>query len=231
MKQSVFRTPLFLVLTLAVALGLTRCSSDNAGDIVVQAPLPYDEAALEPYISAATLSVHYGRHHAAYVKKANDLIRESGLTAKTHDALLHQIAGKAKHQALFDQAAQAWNHAFFWNCLKPEGGGLPPENLLKRIIDDFGSFEAFKASFIAAGQTVFGSGWVWLAQDGKRLVILTTSNADTPLAHGLNPLFTVDVWEHAYYLDYQNKRIDFVTAVIDHLADWNYAASLLDAAR
>lgn len=231
MKQSVFRTPLFLILTLVVALSLTRCSSDNARIIVVQAPLPYDEAALAPYISAETLSVHYGKHHAAYVKKANDLIRESGLTVKTHETLLRQISGKTKHQALFDQAAQAWNHAFFWNCLKPDGGGLPPEELLKRIIDDFGSFEAFKSSFIAAAQTVFGSGWVWLAQDGKRLVIQTTSNADTPLAHGLNPLFTVDVWEHAYYLDYQNKRIDFVTTVINHLADWNYAASLLDADR
>ncbi|GAB6097252.1 superoxide dismutase [Desulfatiferula olefinivorans] len=231
MKHSVFHPPLYRILTLVMSLCLFGCSADSTRDIVVQAPLPYDEAALEPHISSQTMALHYGIHHAGYVKKANALIRENGLSAKTPEALLEQIAGKAKHQPLFNQAAQAWNHDFFWKCLKPQGGGLPPEALLTRITDDFGSFENFKAEFIAAGQGVFGSGWIWLVQDRDRLAVLATSNADTPLVQGLTPLFAIDVWEHSYYLDYQNRRADFVRAVIEHLANWDHAAALLDSGR
>ena len=176
-------------------------------------------------ISARTLSFHYGKHHAAYVKQAALLLEKSGLDAETPEEVIEMTAGKEKHQDLFNQAAQAYNHDFFWKCLKPQGGGVPTGDLLKMIDSSFGNFDAFKEAFVAKAKGVFGSGWVFLVQDGDKLAILATANADTAIAHDLKPLLTVDVWEHSYYLDYQNKRTEYVEAVLNHLVNWDFVAS------
>jgi superoxide dismutase, Fe-Mn family len=206
---------------------LIHCGKAEEKKIFVQSPLPYAEEALEPYMSAMALHFHYGRHHAAYVAAANALMAETGVEASTPRQVIMKTAGNSHHQALFDNAAQAWNHDFFFRCLKP-GGGLPPAGELAEKIDAaFGSFGQFRTAFIDAATAVFGSGWTWLVLDGDQLRIVNTDNADTPLAHGLTPLFAIDVWEHAYYLDYQNRRKEFVKSVIDHLADWEFATTQL----
>lgn len=197
--------------------------------IFVQAPLPYPENALEPFISARTFSFHYGRHHKAYVDKAADLVKCTPWAGQPVEEVIRQSAGKPEFAALFNNAAQAWNHAFFWTCLKPGGGGMPSGPLADALAKAFGSVESFKKQFIEAAVGQFGSGWAWLVADGGTLKIEKTANADTPLAHGRRPLFTVDVWEHAYYLDYQNRRADFVQTVLDKLADWDGVARRLTA--
>ena len=209
-------------------LVISACSSKPPEPVFVQSPLAYAENALEPVMSAATLAFHYGRHHVAYVKQAGFLLEQSGLDAETPEDVIEETAGKEKYQDLFNQAAQAYNHDFFWKCLKPQGGGKPSGELLQRIEASFGSYEDFKKVFITRAKGVFGSGWVFLVEDGKDLAILTTANADTALAHDLKPLFAVDVWEHAYYLDYQNNRAEYVEAVLNHLANWDFVASELE---
>lgn len=194
---------------------------------ITQEKLPYGDDALEPHISAKTIGFHYGKHHATYVAKANDLLKGSDLEGKSAEEIIKATAGKSEKAAIFNNVAQAWNHAFFWKCLKPGGGGEPTGKLADMIKESFGSFDEFKKEFSAAAAGQFGSGWVWLVHDGGKLKVMKTANADTPLAHGITALFTVDVWEHAYYLDYQNKRPDFVQAVLDKLANWDFAASQL----
>lgn len=194
---------------------------------IVQESLPYAENALEPHISAKTMSFHYGKHHATYVNKANELLKGGDLEGKSPEEIIKAVSGQFDKAAVFNNVAQAWNHAFFWKCLKPGGGGTPGGKLAGMIKGSFGSFDAFKKEFVNAAVTQFGSGWVWLVQEGGKLNVMNTPNADTPLAHGITPLFTVDVWEHAYYLDYQNRRPDFVQAVLGNLADWEFAASQL----
>lgn len=184
-------------------------------------PLPYPEAALAPHISARTLSFHYGRHHAGYVAKLAGLV---GGTAY-EDSTLEEIVAGAGPGTLFDNAAQAWNHDFYWHSMSPDGGGDPGGALAGAVDRAFGSADAFKEEFAAAARAKFGSGWVWLAADGDGLHIDATDNADTPLAHGLTPLLTIDVWEHAYYLDYQNDRAAYVDAFIERLIDWESAAA------
>lgn len=206
-------------------LMISACSSKPPEQVFVQDPLPYAENALEPVISAKTLSFHYGKHHAGYVKQAAILLEQSGLDAETPEEVIVMTAGKEKYQDLFNQAAQAYNHDFFWKGLKPQGGGVPTGDLLKMIDSSFGNFGAFNEAFVAKAKGVFGSGWVFLVQDGDKLAILATSNADTAIAHDLKPLFTVDVWEHSYYLDYQNKRAEYVEAVLNHLVNWDFVAS------
>ncbi|MCG6910044.1 MAG: superoxide dismutase [Deltaproteobacteria bacterium] len=186
-------------------------------------PLPYAENALEPYMSAETLQYHYNHHYAAYVKAANRLTQERRFRGKTPEEVLVETGKKRADAAVFNQVGQAWNHAFYWQCLKPKGGGEPGGRLAERIARDFGSYKKFKKAFTEAAGAVFGSGWVWLALDGDRLKIMGTSNADSPLVHGMQPLWVVDVWEHAYYLDYRNRRGDFVLAVLEHLANWDFA--------
>ena len=225
---SMFRRYCFVGAIIFLSLFLTHCSSEHKGPVFIQEPLPYAQNALEPYMSAKTLSFHYGIHHAAYVKNANKLMTESGVKGETPKEVIVNASKKEKYHSLFNQAAQAWNHGFFWKCLNPHGGGQPTGDLLQKIDKAFGGMEPFKAQFIAAGKSVFGSGWVWLVADKHgELSIMTTANADTPVAHGMSPLFGVDVWEHSYYLDYQNKRDDYLKAVLDHLADWNFAAAQL----
>lgn len=189
-------------------------------------PLPYEQNALEPYISARTMNFHFGKHHQAYVDNLNKLVAGTCLAGQTLVKVVTETAG-SEQAAIFNNAAQVWNHAFFWHSMKPGGGGKPAGRLLQLIEASFGSYEKFRTDFMEKAISQFGSGWVWLVQDGDSLRIEKTSNADTPMAHGRNTLLTCDVWEHAYYLDYQNRRKDFVQAFLDHLVNWDFAASQL----
>lgn len=191
------------------------------------APLPYDGKALEPFISANTLSFHHGKHHAAYVNNFNNLAKDTPFASKPLEEVIKATAGDAAKVGLFNNAAQAWNHTFFWNSLKPNGGGKPTGTVLSKIEADFGSYEKFVEEFKAAAAGQFGSGWAWLSLDKGALKISKTANADNPLTHGQVPLLTLDVWEHAYYLDYQNRRPDFIAAFLDHLVNWDFAAANL----
>ena len=185
-------------------------------------PLPYDEGALAPVISSQTMSFHYGKHHKAYVDNLNGLVPNTRFAAMPLDEVVREAAKDSASSGVFNNAAQAWNHTFFWACLTPHGG--QPSGKLKQDIDrDFGSLDNFKQQFAKAGATQFGSGWVWLVDAGGKLAIEKTANADTPMAHGKRCLLTIDVWEHAYYLDYQNRRPDFLKAVADKLLNWDFA--------
>jgi superoxide dismutase, Fe-Mn family len=193
-------------------------------------PLPYAYDALEPYISKSTLEFHHDKHHAAYVSKYNDAVKGTDHDNKPIEAVIKTIAGDASMQGVFNNAAQAWNHTFYWNSIKPGGGGTPSGDLAQKIEADFGSFEKFAEAFKNAGATQFGSGWAWLVLDGGTLKVTKTLNADNPLTAGQVPLLTMDVWEHAYYLDYQNKRPDYIETFLTKLVNWDFAASNLIAA-
>ena len=190
-------------------------------------PLPYAMDSLEPYISARTMSFHYGKHHQAYVDNLNKLVAGTPLAGQPLEGIIRQNAGRPDRAAVFNNAAQVWNHTFFWDSMKPGGGGKPAARLMAMIEKSFGTFGNFRDAFLKAGVGQFGSGLVWLVQDGDSVKIVSTSNADTPLAHDQTPLLTCDVWEHAYYLDYQNRRMDFLEAFVDHLANWSFAESQL----
>jgi Fe-Mn family superoxide dismutase len=187
-------------------------------------PLPYPENALEPHISARTLSFHYGKHHQAYVTNLNKLIEGTDLDDKPLETIIKDSANKSDKAGIFNNAAQVWNHTFYWNSLSPQGGGMPQGALADKIIKDFGSFEEFCTQFKQAGATQFGSGWAWLVlgTDGT-LQVTKTSNADLPMVHNQKALLTCDVWEHAYYLDYQNRRPDYLDIFLKHLVNWEFA--------
>ncbi len=185
--------------------------------------LPYPDDALEPHISRATLKIHHGKHHRAYVEKAKALAKELRLDDQPLEWIIQQTAKEDRHRALFNNAAQAWNHAFYWRSLVPNGGGAPTGEIGKRIDSDLGGYDTFAQQFADAAVGHFGSGWAWLVLDGDKLRVTATSNADTPLAHGQTPLLGIDVWEHAYYLDYQNRRADYAAGVIEHLINWDFA--------
>lgn len=195
-----------------------------------QPALPYDKTALEPHISKSTLEFHYGKHHAAYVTNYNKAVAGTELDSKPIEEVITAIAGDASKAGIFNNAAQAWNHTFYWNSLKPNGGGTPTGALADKIKADFGSFENFVTEFKQAGATQFGSGWAWLVLDNGTLKVTKTPNADNPLTAGQVPLLTMDVWEHAYYLDYQNKRPDYIETFITKLVNWDFAAANLAAA-
>lgn len=182
--------------------------------------LPYEKDALEPYISSETMEYHYGKHYRTYVDNLNHLIAGSDYDNMSLDEIICSTFGKPDLMPIFNNAAQAWNHAFFWHSMKPNGGGEPDAALKSRIERDFGGTGKFKEEFKAAAISQFGSGWIWLTERDGHLEIVKTSNADTPISHGLKPLLTIDVWEHAYYLDYQNRRADFVSAFLEHLINW-----------
>ncbi|MBV9697551.1 MAG: superoxide dismutase [Gammaproteobacteria bacterium] len=190
-------------------------------------PLPYELGALEPVISANTLSYHYGKHHRAYVDKLNELVQGTEFADLTLEALVLRTAGKPEHQQIFNNAAQAWNHTFYWHCLVPRSTEAIPATLARKINDSFGDVANFKREFAKAANEQFASGWAWLVSDGSGLHILKTGNGDDPLPKHLRPLLTIDVWEHAYYLDYQNRRPDYVQAVIERLLNWEFAAANL----
>ncbi len=192
--------------------------------------LPYAPDALEPHMSAETLSFHHGKHHNTYVTKLNELIDGSELANASLEDIIHKTAGDSSKAGIFNNAAQVWNHTFFWHSLTPGGGGEPAGELAECIISSFGSFGAFIEEFKQAGATQFGSGWAWLVQDDNgSLSITKTGNAETPLTAGKKPLLTLDVWEHAYYLDFQNRRPDYIGTFLDHLANWEFAAQNLNS--
>ncbi|MGB3205901.1 MAG: superoxide dismutase [Crinalium sp.] len=194
-----------------------------------QPPLPYDFKALEPHMSAKTFEFHYGKHHAAYVTNLNKLVQDTEMADKSLEEVIKASFGDSSKTGIFNNAAQVWNHTFFWNCMKPNGGGQPTGELADKINTAFGSFDKFKEEFKNAAVTQFGSGWAWLVKDGDTLKITKTPNAENPLAHGQTALLTVDVWEHAYYLDYQNRRPDFVQTVLDNLINWDFVNQNLSA--
>lgn len=186
-------------------------------------PLPYAEGALEPVISAKTIGFHYGKHHRSYVEALNKLVAGTEFADMSLEEIMAATDGKPESAPIFNNAAQSWNHAFYWKCLSPRGAS-PPSELRALIEGSFGSVEACKKEMAAAATGRFGSGYAWLVLDGKSLEIMSTPNAENPLTRGLKPLLTLDVWEHAYYLDYQNRRSDHVNAVLDKLINWQFAA-------
>jgi Fe-Mn family superoxide dismutase len=191
-------------------------------------PLPYEQSALQPVISANTLGFHYGKHHKTYVDTLNKLIADTEFADLPLDKIIKATAGKTEHTAIFNNAAQAWNHTFYWRSMKPNGGGEPPA-ILKQLMDSsFGGVDACKKEWANAAIGQFGSGWAWLVQDGEKLKVVKTGNANDLVAQGTaKALLTIDVWEHAYYLDYQNRRADYVNAVFDKLINWGFAAENL----
>lgn len=214
---------------LALLIFVAACSSPEPAKLTQKA-LPYAEDALEPYISAATMKLHYGKHHAGYIAKTNALLEKSSLRGKPLDKIVKEsFKDRDENPELFNNAAQAWNHEFFWTCLKPNGGGKPGPILEKKIQETYRTVDAFEAIFFQAAAEIFGSGWVWLAEDEDGLLIVITSNADTPLAHNMKPLLTIDVWEHSYYLDYRNKRAEYVKALFENLVDWDAVEARLAA--
>ena len=190
--------------------------------------LPYAKEALAPYISANTLDFHHGKHHKAYVDNVNKLIAGTDLEGKSLEQIIIAAAKDPAKAGIFNNAAQGWNHSFYWKCLKPGGGGPPVGAIADKINAAFGGYDKFVEELKNAGVTQFGSGWAWLVLDGGALKITKTANADTPLVHGQKALLTLDVWEHAYYLDYQNRRPDYLAAVIQHLINWDFANANLD---
>jgi Fe-Mn family superoxide dismutase len=187
-------------------------------------PLPWADDALEPYMSANTLSFHYGKHHRTYVDTLNKLTAGSDLENKSLVEVIGAVAGDPARQAIFNNAAQVWNHTFFWNSIKPGGGGAPSGAVGDRITAAFGGYDAFAEQFKAGGVGRFGSGWVWLVDEGGQLKIVSTPNAEMPVPPSQKPLLVCDVWEHAYYLDFQNRRPDFLQSFLDNLVNWDFVA-------
>ena len=185
-------------------------------------PLPYAKDALAPHISEETLNFHYGKHHQAYVDNTNKAIADTPLADASLEDIINEAHGS--NQGLFNNAAQIWNHTFYWHSMKPNGGGVPTGAVADAINASFGDYDSFKADFAGAGATQFGSGWAWLVAAGGKLEIRKTANADTPLTDaGCTPLLTMDVWEHAYYLDFQNKRPVYISTFLDNLVNWDFA--------
>ncbi|GLK79685.1 MULTISPECIES: superoxide dismutase [Methylopila] len=191
--------------------------------------LPYAYDALQPYMSKETLEFHHDKHHNAYVETGNKLLEGSGLEGATLEEVVKQSHGK--NAPLFNNAAQHYNHIHFWHWMKPNGGGAIPGALEKKIAEDLGGVEKFKTDFQDAGKGQFGSGWAWLALKGGKLEILKTPNGENPLIHGAVPLLGVDVWEHSYYIDYRNRRPDYLKAFIENLVNWEYVEKLYDEAK
>lgn len=185
-------------------------------------PLPYDQKALTPYLSAETLEYHYGKHHNAYVVNLNKLVEGKQEQNKTLEQVITTCEG-----AIFNNAAQVWNHTFYWHCMKPGGGGKPTGDLLQAIEKDLGSYARFVEIFSEAALTQFGSGWAWLVVDQGKLVVTKTSNADLPMKHGQKALLTLDVWEHAYYIDHRNRRPEYIKVFLEHLVNWDYVSENL----
>jgi superoxide dismutase, Fe-Mn family len=193
-------------------------------------PLPYPKNALEPHMSEKTFEFHYGKHHQAYVTNLNNLVKDTPMASQSLEEIIKATAKDESKAGIFNNAAQVWNHTFFWNGMKPNGGGAPSGALAQKIDAAFGSLDKFKEAFKAAAVGQFGSGWAWLVVEGGTLKITKTPNAVNPMAQGQTALLTCDVWEHAYYLDYQNRRPDFVQTFLDKLVNWELVASNLSKA-
>ncbi len=198
----------------------------SAGDPFELPQLPYPENALEPHISSRTMNFHHGKHHNAYIENTKKMVKGTDMAEMALEEVVKR-ASRLKDKALFNNAAQAWNHAFYWKGMKPKGGGSPTGKVAEMLSTAFGSIESFRQEFSKAAATQFGSGWAWLVIDGSALRVTSTANADTPIAEGKKPLLTLDVWEHAYYLDYQNRRTAYIQAFLDHLINWDFVAENL----
>ena len=219
----------FLTLTLqsgALALlataGLGGCGSQSSGGGRIR--LPYGTRALQPHLSQRTLEYHFGKHHQGYADATLRLVRDTSLAGMSLPDIVRQSHGQPALQRLYNQAAQAYNHAFYWQSMHPDGGGNPPRQV-DRWLRPLGGYDGFRDRFSRAAGALFGSGWVWLVKDGGKAAILSTANADTPLTQGKIPLLVIDLWEHAYYLDYQNRRDQYVRAYLDHLLNWEFCAA------
>jgi Fe-Mn family superoxide dismutase len=213
----------------AASVAGAQASAPTTGARMIELPpLPWGESDLAPHISQETISFHYGKHHKAYVDNTNRMIAGSELAAASLEDIVKATAGKPDKKVLFNNAAQVWNHTFYWKSLHPKGGGQPTGTLLSMIQSDFGDFAKFKEEVAKAAVTQFGSGWAWLVLEAGKLKVEQTPNAETPLTNpAKKPLLTIDVWEHAYYVDYRNRRPDYVTAVLDKLISWEFAAANL----
>ena len=190
--------------------------------------LPYANDALAPYMSAETLDFHHGKHHQTYVTNLNNLLKDNELQGASLEDIVVKSSKDTSMAGIFNNAGQHWNHILFWQCMKPNGGGSIPSELEARLNSDFGSVDQFKETFIQAGTTQFGSGWAWLAIDNGKLVVTKSANASNPLVDGMKPILGCDVWEHSYYIDYRNKRPDYLKAFLDSLVNWEFVASQLD---
>ena len=189
--------------------------------------LPYANDALAPYMSAETLDFHHGKHHQTYVTNLNNLIKDTDLQNSSLEEIVVKSSKDSSMAGIFNNAGQHWNHILFWQCLKPNGGGSIPSELENKLSEDFGSVDKFKEAFIQAGTTQFGSGWAWLAVNNGKLVVTKSANASNPLVDGMKPILGCDVWEHSYYIDYRNKRPDYLKAFLDSLVNWEFVASQL----
>ncbi|MBN9542852.1 MAG: superoxide dismutase [Alphaproteobacteria bacterium] len=207
-----------------------KIANQPAGTFVLPS-LPFDANKLEPHLSANTFSFHHGKHHNAYVTNLNNLLKDKADFQNLDlEEIIMKSAGKQETVGLFNNAAQIWNHTFYWNSMKPNGGGRPSGELMDKIASDFGSYEKFVEEFKQAATTQFGSGWAWLVVDSEgKLKVRKTGNAELPLTNGEKALLTIDVWEHAYYIDYQNRRPDYITTFIEHLVNWDFALDNLKA--
>lgn len=236
-RREVLKTAVFALG--GITLGLSSCSENkqsssktNQSQTMMHTlpELPYAPTALEPHISSKTFEFHHGKHHKAYVDNLNKLIAGTDLESKTLEEVVAASAKDATKAGIFNNAAQVWNHTFYWNSMKPNGGGEPTGKLMDKIKEDFGDFGKFKEEFKNAGVTQFGSGWAWLVLEGGKLKVTKTPNADMPLVHGQTPLLTMDVWEHAYYIDYQNRRPDYAQTFIDKLINWDFVSKNFELA-
>jgi superoxide dismutase, Fe-Mn family len=219
----------FAALSKPAATSLTHSTQEGVMSFTLP-ELPYAQNALEPHISANTFSFHYSKHHNAYVTNLNNLIKDTDFAKLTLEEIILKSVGDNTKAGIFNNAAQVWNHTFYWHSMKPGGGGAPKGALADKITKDFGSFDAFKEAFKTAGATQFGSGWAWLVLEKGTLKVTKTPNADLPMVHGQTALLTMDVWEHAYYLDFQNRRPDYITTFLDKLVNWDFAEANLKKA-
>ena len=190
--------------------------------------LPYANDALAPYMSSETLDFHHGKHHQTYVTNLNNLVKDTEMKDSSLEEIVVKSSKDSSMAGIFNNAGQHWNHILFWQCMKPNGGGSMPSELESRITSDLGGIDQFKEAFIQAGTTQFGSGWAWLAIDNGKLVVTKSPNASNPLVDGMKPILGCDVWEHSYYIDYRNKRPDYLKAFLDSLVNWEFVASQLD---
>jgi Fe-Mn family superoxide dismutase len=190
--------------------------------------LPYANDALAPYMSSETLDFHHGKHHQTYVTNLNNLVKDTDMKDSSLEEIVLKSSKDSSMAGIFNNAGQHWNHILFWQCMKPNGGGSMPSELESRITSDLGGIDQFKDAFIQAGTTQFGSGWAWLAIDNGKLVVTKSPNASNPLVDGMKPILGCDVWEHSYYIDYRNKRPDYLKAFLDSLVNWEFVASQLD---
>ncbi len=208
-------------------MSICNLSNQNTFPFVLPS-LPYGDTALEPIVSAKTFSFHHQKHHNTYIVNLNKLIDGTEMAKHDLESIIKASFGHQDKLAIYNNAAQVWNHTFFWHSMTLPNTQILGGELLKRVERDFGSISSFKEAFKTAGTSQFGSGWTWICENTEaKIVIVKTSNADSPITQGLNPLLTCDVWEHAYYIDYQNKRLDFLAAFIDSLANWSFAESRL----